>query len=410
MVDEVRRLTRAQLIQFLRNDHQAIRTFERMQDTAFDTAGLNDDLTTFTTTVDARVNEAVAAANRLSQAIEALLLQVAPQPIALPDDLAPPEVPLTAGQLTAALGSALSANPTATVGPTATNGTLNTYIRSDGAPAINLTATYPWTGQHSFSFAGNMATPTVLMSSTQPTIVWEETDQAADEKRWGILPSAKVLQFRSSTDSGGSSIIWGAVTRGVGTAIANIAWGDATNNNTYTFGSSGTATFTGQVTASRFVPVGGTAPTNGLYLPAANTVGLSANSTPVLQSTSTAMTVATSLKSTSATGGLGYGAGAGGAVTQATSRTTGVTLNKVCGAITLVSAAGSPTFAAFTVTNSAVAATDVIHVCQKSGTDKYLTHVTAVAAGSFEVSFATTGGTTVEQPVFNFAVIPAVTS
>jgi hypothetical protein len=106
--------------------------------------------------------------------------------------------------------------------------------------------------------------------------------------------------------------------------------------------------------------------------------------------------------------GVGYVTGAGGAVTQATSRTTGVTLNKVCGAITLFSAAGSATYATFTVTNSAVAATDVIRVVQKSGADKYIILVTAVAAGSFDITFATTGGTTTEQPVFNYAVVKAV--
>jgi len=106
--------------------------------------------------------------------------------------------------------------------------------------------------------------------------------------------------------------------------------------------------------------------------------------------------------------GLGYGTGSGGAVTQATSRTTGVTLDKTNGAITLVSAAGSATWQSFTVTNSTVAATDTVIVNQKSGTDLYMIHVTAVAAGSFRISFATTGGTTTEQPVFNFAVIKAV--
>ena len=108
------------------------------------------------------------------------------------------------------------------------------------------------------------------------------------------------------------------------------------------------------------------------------------------------------------TAGLGYGTGTGGAVTQATSRTTGVTLNKTNGAITLVSAAGTATWQSFTVTNSTVAATDVVVLSQKSGTDLYMMHVTAVAAGSFRISFATTGGTTTEQPVFNFAVIKAV--
>ena len=108
--------------------------------------------------------------------------------------------------------------------------------------------------------------------------------------------------------------------------------------------------------------------------------------------------------------GIGYAVGAGLAVTQITSRTTGVTINAPTGAITLVSAAGSTTYQTFTVTNSTVAATDVIMVSQKSGTDKYAIWVTAVAAGSFALTFATLAGTTTEQPVFNFAVIKAVSS
>ena len=88
--------------------------------------------------------------------------------------------------------------------------------------------------------------------------------------------------------------------------------------------------------------------------------------------------------------------------------TTGVTINKIAGAITLVSAAGTTVAASFTVTNSTVAATDTIIVCQKSGTDKYYTSVTAVGAGSFQITFNTTGGTTTESPVFNFAVIKSI--
>lgn len=109
-------------------------------------------------------------------------------------------------------------------------------------------------------------------------------------------------------------------------------------------------------------------------------------------------------------GKIGYGTGSGGSVTQGTSRTTGVPLNKTNGSITLVSAAGSTTWQSFTLTNSTIAATDVVIVNQKSGTDKYIIHVTAVAAGSCQITFATTGGTTTEQPVFNFAVIKGVTS
>lgn len=108
--------------------------------------------------------------------------------------------------------------------------------------------------------------------------------------------------------------------------------------------------------------------------------------------------------------GFGYTTGNGAAVTQITSRTTGVTNNSPTGSITLVSAAGSTSWQTFTVTNSSVVATDTIIVNQKSGTDKYMLHVTAVGTGSFAITFATTGGTTTEQPVFNFAVIKAVAS
>jgi hypothetical protein len=112
-------------------------------------------------------------------------------------------------------------------------------------------------------------------------------------------------------------------------------------------------------------------------------------------------------KAISSTGTLGFGlgVGAGGVVTQLTSRTTGVTLNNSTGAITLFSAAGSTTAASFTVTNSQVAANDVIILNQQTGTNLYVLLVTAVAAGSFRITLYTTGGTTTEAPVINFAVI-----
>ena len=123
--------------------------------------------------------------------------------------------------------------------------------------------------------------------------------------------------------------------------------------------------------------------------------------------TGTSLT-ATGVIASTGTAGVGYATGAGGAVTQGTSRTTGVTLNKTTGSILLFSAAGSATAATFTVTNSTVAATDVIILNQRTGTDLYDLMVTAVAAGSFNITFRTTGGTTTEQPVFNFAVIKGV--
>jgi len=130
--------------------------------------------------------------------------------------------------------------------------------------------------------------------------------------------------------------------------------------------------------------------------------------TPVIGAATGTSLAATGAVTSSGTAGVGYATGAGGTVTQATSRTTGVTLDKTSGAITMFSAAGSITPASFTVTNTTVAATDVVILNQKSGTDLYALLVTAVSAGSFKITFFTTGGTTTETPVFNFAVIKAV--
>ena len=109
-------------------------------------------------------------------------------------------------------------------------------------------------------------------------------------------------------------------------------------------------------------------------------------------------------------GSLGYGIGSGGTVTQGTSRTTGVTLSKPTGAITMFSAAGSVVAATFTVTNTLVAATDTIILNQKSGTNLYVLLVTAVAAGSFNITFYTTGGVATDAPVINFSLIKGVTA
>lgn len=91
-------------------------------------------------------------------------------------------------------------------------------------------------------------------------------------------------------------------------------------------------------------------------------------------------------------------------VTQATSRTTGVLLHSLAGRITMFAAAGSATAASFTVTNNQVQQNDIILVSVKSATNLYELFVTAVADGSFQITFFTTGGTSSDSPVITFAV------
>lgn len=126
--------------------------------------------------------------------------------------------------------------------------------------------------------------------------------------------------------------------------------------------------------------------------------------------TGTSLAATGAILTSSPTTGFGYSAGAGSTVIQTVSRTTAVTINTVSGSIQLFSAAGSATVATFTVNNSAVNGNDVIYLCQKSGTNLYNTLITQVNTGNFNITFNTTGGVTVDAPIFSFIVIKAVTS
>lgn len=149
---------------------------------------------------------------------------------------------------------------------------------------------------------------------------------------------------------------------------------------------------------------GVTFPAGGVGNPAGAVVGTTDTQTLTNKTLTSSGTVSVSVASST----LGYATGAGGAVTQLTSRTTGVTLSTATGAITMFSAVGSAVAATFIVTNTLVAATDNIIVNQKSGTNLYVLLVTAVAAGSFNITFYTTGGIATDAPVINFSVIKGV--
>ena len=101
----------------------------------------------------------------------------------------------------------------------------------------------------------------------------------------------------------------------------------------------------------------------------------------------------------------------GGAVTQATSKSTGVTLSKRSGKITMNAAAlAAATEVSFTVTNTTATAADVAIVNHVSGgtAGSYLVQANTMAAGSFKitVSNVSTGGLS-EAIVLQFALITA---
>jgi hypothetical protein len=114
---------------------------------------------------------------------------------------------------------------------------------------------------------------------------------------------------------------------------------------------------------------------------------------------------------------VGYSTGDGGTVTQVTSRTTGVTLNKLSGQITLFSAQISGHEAdEFVLTNSFIAANDVVivNISTSAAADKkfYTLVVTDVSAGACTISVgnndnATLPGAGAEAPTLTFMVLKA---
>ena len=148
---------------------------------------------------------------------------------------------------------------------------------------------------------------------------------------------------------------------------------------------------------------------------AANVLLYTNGTTALTIASSQAATFSNALKSSHATAGIGYATGAGGTVTQATSKSTGVTLNKACGQITMHNAAlAADDTVTFIFTNSAIAAGDLVVAHHVSGgtAGAYQINVRSNnSAGTVRISvFNVTGGSLSEALVIGFAVIKTVTS
>ena len=115
--------------------------------------------------------------------------------------------------------------------------------------------------------------------------------------------------------------------------------------------------------------------------------------------------------------GLGYTTGAGSSVTQATSRTTAVSINALTGSITTnTTALAAEAAAEFTVNNRHVRVGDVVVIAQRSGSDggNTVVWVSTVATGSFKLKVANNnaaaGTDETGAIIINFAVIRGSTT
>jgi hypothetical protein len=109
---------------------------------------------------------------------------------------------------------------------------------------------------------------------------------------------------------------------------------------------------------------------------------------------------------------FGYTANAQGTVTQATSKSTAVTLNKSAGRITLNAASlAATTNVSFTLNNSFISANDIVILNLSSGATaaSYNLWVDSLGAGTVSITLRnTTAGALAEAVVINFAIIHCV--
>jgi len=110
---------------------------------------------------------------------------------------------------------------------------------------------------------------------------------------------------------------------------------------------------------------------------------------------------------------LGYSTEAQGAVTQATSKSTAVTLNKSAGRITMNGAElAANTAVSFTLNNSLLSGNDTIIVNVSGGgtAGAYTTYISSMTTGSAVITLRNlTGSALSEAVILNYAIIHCLT-
>lgn len=145
-----------------------------------------------------------------------------------------------AGYITSA-SLPVGANPSASVGLTAVNGSASTFMRSDAAPPLDQSIAPTWTGHHTF------ASSATVQAAGAHYLQFRTTAAAADEKAWLWYSNDKNISFRTFDDAIGADRIALNFVRGTGIEINSIVFGNGTDNPSYTFSGTGPVVVGGQV-------------------------------------------------------------------------------------------------------------------------------------------------------------------
>lgn len=202
------------------------------------------------------------------------------------------------------------------------------------------------------------------------------------------------------------------------TNVANTAefgyWvGPSTRAGAIRTDSSGTAALTYNTSSTALTDGGATAGSEAAGTLPRGMVGFRVTSGQLFSDYNVGGSVTSNLLARSGSTALGYNtAGTGGAVTQLTSKSTPVTLDKLCGQITMHNESLShSTTVSFLLNNTFIQSTDVVIVNIQSGatTNAYATDIGSVNTGSCRIQLRNiqSSGSLSEAVVLNFAVIKA---
>lgn len=107
----------------------------------------------------------------------------------------------------AAVAATAGANPSASVGLTAVNGSATTYMRSDGAPALSQAIAPTWTGLHTFSPSSGAAIAVTQVSGSIAQIITQVGTTVSGTP--GLQIKAPASNF-STLSLAGNGSTWGA--------------------------------------------------------------------------------------------------------------------------------------------------------------------------------------------------------
>jgi len=126
-----------------------------------------------------------------------------------------------------------SANPTATIGLTAVNGSAGTFLRSDGAPALSQAIAPTWTGVHTFqgSDLSGLNAPVVFKPASTGNTGYQfnNPNASANNRIWRVIGDTAGSYNISTIDDAGTTANLAFSASRSGAAVTSVALGNSTN-------------------------------------------------------------------------------------------------------------------------------------------------------------------------------------